>query len=157
MGGKSKYRGKGNILLVERDPILRESVSRTLTGEGYVVYACEDGFRAFVLCESLAQPLHLLLAEVLTGADMSGVEFSRNLKILRPGLRVLYLSAVPADPSLRMELQAALDSYLSKPFTARDLVGKVERLLAKNPVRGVGAGRNAEGRRDWLPVSESAA
>ncbi|MDQ3002731.1 MAG: response regulator [Fibrobacterota bacterium] len=147
MGEKSKIRGKGNILLVERDTALREFVSRTLIREGYRVFGCEDGYGAFLLSESLSLPLHLLLAEVVVGIDISGVELSRHLQVLRPGLRVLYLSTVPADPALRMELQSALDSYLSKPFSGPDLLSKVERLLAKDISPGKAAGGKMEGRR----------
>ncbi len=134
----ANFRSEGNILLVERDPALRAFVSRTLTEAGYVVFESEDGYQAFLLSESLTQPVHLLVAEVDLGIDPGGVELSRHLQVLRPGLRVLFLSTVPTNPDLRRELQAMLDSYLSKPFTAGDLLDKVRAQMEKcraNPGR----------------------
>lgn len=138
-------RSKGNILLVDRDPEVRDQVTRVLLPEGYSVFPAEDGYRAFVLSESLDRPLHLLLAEVRVGADLSGVELARHLQVLRPGLLVLYLSTVPGNPELRRELQAALDTYLSKPFPGDALLAKVGRLMEKSraAARG-GKSREAE-------------
>lgn len=146
MRNKGKYRGKGNIVLVERDPVLRAYVTLTLAREGYGVFECEDGYQAFLLSETLEQPLHLLLAEVVVGADISGVELSRHLQVLRPGLKVLYLSTVPSNPALRRELQSVLDSYLSKPFTGPELIAKVERLMLKGRAAGSPIGGKMEGR-----------
>lgn len=151
---KTKTRGKGNILLVERDPEIRAFVSRTLTREGYSVFECEDGYQAFLLSETLSQPLHLLLAEVFVGEDLSGVELARHLQVLRPGLCVLYLSTIPANPDLRRELQSMLDSYLSKPFGEEDLVSKVRALMEKSRTKAMGTGKGSAGsRQDWRPAS----
>jgi DNA-binding response OmpR family regulator len=138
MQGIAKFRSKGNILLVERDAALRALVGRTLTEAGYVVFESSDGYQAFLLSESLTQPVHLLVSEVDLGMEPGGVELSRHLQVLRPGLRVLFLSTVPTNPDLRRELQAMLDSYLSKPFTAADLLDKVAAQMEKcraNPGR----------------------
>jgi DNA-binding response OmpR family regulator len=167
---KAKFRGKGNVLLVERDPELRASVTYILTRAGYAVFGCEDGYQAFLLSETLEQPLHLLLAEVLVGEDLSGVELARHLQVLRPGLCVLFLSTIPANPDLRRELQAMLDSYLSKPFTEETLLAKVEALMVKSRIKtkeegkgkrseagsAVGAWKSGagktEGSGDWKPA-----
>ncbi|MEO6096822.1 MAG: hypothetical protein ABIW76_14545, partial [Fibrobacteria bacterium] len=77
MGISTRYRGKGNILLVEREAELRAFINRVLTEAGYVVFECADGHQAFLLSEALTQPLHLLLAEVDLGIDLGGVELSR--------------------------------------------------------------------------------
>lgn len=170
MRDSGKFRSKGNILLVERDSGVRAFVSRILTEVGYVVFESADGFQAFLLSESLTQPIHLLVAEVDLGTEPGGVELSRHLQVLRPGLRVLFLSTVPANPDLRRELQAMLDSYLSKPFQAADLVRKVDAQMEKyrsNPGRkgnrmeqragAVPAGRETGlPREDWRPEAEPA-
>jgi two-component system response regulator PrrA len=132
---QSKARGKGNVLLVENDPAMREEAARTLRQAGYGVFEAEDGYQAFLLSESLAQPLHLLVAEVRVGADLSGVELARHLRVLRPGMLVLYLSTIPGNPQLRKELQAALDTYLSKPFSPEALLSKTDVLMEKSRAR----------------------
>ncbi|GEM_PF-2254867 len=169
---ESRLRNKGNILLVERDAGLRATVGADLRAEGYSVFECADGYEAFLLSETLAQTLHLLVAEVDLGIDLGGVELSRHLQVLRPGLRVLFLSTVPANPDLRRELQAMLDSYLSKPFSSADLLAKVEAQMEKcraNPGRkggkmdqriGVVKAKNVVERiprEDWRPAIEPAA
>jgi DNA-binding response OmpR family regulator len=164
--GKDRGRGKGNILLVEREAELRAFISGILTDAGYVVFESADGYQAFLLSESLTQPLHLLLAEVDLGAEIGGVELSRHLQVLRPGLKVLFLSTVPANPELRRELQAMLDSYLSKPFTEAALLAKVDRMMEKgraggNAARGGSLTRMEQRvaviKADWKPAGEPAA
>lgn len=150
MGGKTK----GNILVVERNPAQRTFAAALLAAEGYWVAEAEDAWQAFSLCESLGRPLHLLAAEVGPGRDQGGVELYRHLHVLRPELKALYLASVPADPSLRLELETALDSYLSKPFTREALLDKVERLLSKG--RGEVRQLSARRRTDWLPAEEPA-
>lgn len=126
---RMKPGSRGNILLAEKDPVLRAVIRRALLGADYMVFEAEDGHQAFLLSETLALPLNLLLTDAVLDRHLSGVELSRHLRVLRPGLRVLYLSGVPADPALRRELESKLDSYLSKPFTAEGLLAKVEALL----------------------------
>src|SRR5690606_16273428 len=133
MAMQPKTRNEGNILLVEREPALRISIRHALIGEGYTVFEAEDGHQAFLLSENLIQPINLLVADVMLERGLNGVELSRHLRVLRPGLRVLYLSGVPANPSLRLELQARLDSYLPKPFTRAGRLGKVSRLMHRGP------------------------
>ena len=153
---KAKSMGKGNVLLVERDPGTRASVNRVLTQAGYVVSACEDGYQAFLLSETLEQPLHLLIAEVRVGKDLSGVELARHLQVLRPGLRVLYLSTIPANPDLRRELQTVLDSYLSKPFEDGLLLAKAEALMEKSRLRTRGVGKGDVGGKGKGPEAGAA-
>jgi CheY-like chemotaxis protein len=147
-------KSKGHILVVERNPAHRTFAAAVLVSAGYWVVEAEDPWQAFSLCESMERPLHLLAAEVSPGRDLGGVELFRHLSVLRPGLKVLYLSSVPADSALRVELQSALDSYLSKPFTREDLLAKVARLLSPEHI---GKGRIwANGRADWRPTGEPA-
>lgn len=152
MTGSTK--NKGNILLVEKDAGIRGFAASVLAGDGYGVFETEDAFQAFTLSESLTPPLHLLAAEVTAGSDLGGVELSRHLQVLRPGLKVLYLSSVPADPALREELQGALDSYLSKPFTRESLLAKVAKLLAAGREDGKRLWKKP--RMDWRPAAEPA-
>lgn len=170
---RMKPGSRGNILLAEKDPVLRAAIRRALLRAEYAVFEAEDGHQAFLISETLSLPLNLLLTDAVLDRHLNGVELSRHLRILRPGLRVLYLSGVPADPSLRRELESKLDSYLSKPFTADGLLGKVETLLRKGmaPAPGIPAavrrvsaseGKDAvrifphgkAGMADWRAVSE---
>lgn len=151
MGGRAKG---FNILVVGHNPVLRGFAAAALASAGYGIHEAEDSWQAFALCESLERPLHLLVAEVCPGRDMGGVELYRHLRVLRPALKALYLSQVPSDPALRMELQAALDSYLSIPYSREGLLAKVSRLL----VPGAAGSRKlwATRREDWAPAGESA-
>ncbi len=122
---------KANILLVETDARLRDEVSEALTLEGYLVFAAADGHEAFILSEAIAHPIHLIITDVILDAHLNGVDLARHLHVFRPGLKVLYLSGVPADESIRLDLQAELDTYVSKPFQSQTLLEKTARLLGR--------------------------
>jgi CheY-like chemotaxis protein len=151
MIGRAKSR---NILVVGSDPTQRGFAAAVLASAGYGVHEAGDSWQAFAQCESLDRPLHLLVAEVCPGRGPGGVELFRHLRVLRPAMKALYLSNVPSDPALRMELQSALDSYLSIPFSREGLLAKAARLLERE-----GAGNRklwAKGREDWAPAGEPA-
>ena len=113
----SKARTKGNILLVERDPELRAFVSRTLGMEGYTVFESEDGYQAFLLSETLERPLHILLAEVVVGADLSGVELALHMREHFPECKVLLISgqASVRDFSTAFLARSSAVRFAAKP------------------------------------------
>lgn len=140
----------GNLLLVDTDPRIREAASRILTLRGFVVFEARDGHDAYRLSENLSQPLHLLMTDVILDVHLSGFDLARTIQVARPGLPVLYLSSVPSEEAVRLDLELGLDTFLSKPFDEERLAGKVEILLRS------GRGKRPETfRSGYTPVTVS--
>jgi CheY-like chemotaxis protein len=136
-------RGGETVLLVEDDSAVRRSVSRVLSECGYKVLEAASGAEALKICQSLQGEIDLLLADrVMPG--LSGREVARQLRVLRPGLRVLYMSGFHQDSPADGEEEGPVVLF-RKPFTGSALARKVREILDESP------GPRSKGRRGERP------
>lgn len=109
----------GTVLLVEDQDEVRDFVAQTLSLHGYSVLAAASGSDALQLAENESGAIHLLLTDVVMPL-MSGPELARRLHLVRPELRVLYMSGYSASL-----LDSQADSVIPKPFTPELLLRRV--------------------------------
>lgn len=118
--------GGGAILVVDDDAGIRGLVSRILAMNGYVVIAAEDAAQALQLANQHDGPIALLLTDV-SMPRIDGPTLAGRLKLERPDLRVLYMSAHSRETVLH---RLGGDPVLWKPFTPEDLLDKVQESLS---------------------------
>ncbi|MEQ1632968.1 MAG: response regulator [Planctomycetota bacterium] len=108
------------VLLAEDRDEVRETVVRSLEGQGYRVLAARDAEEAIRIFDS-AEHVDLLLTDVAM-PGMSGVELARELRTRRTDLPVVAMSGY-AEPGSGAENFGKLDvSYLAKPFAPTELL-----------------------------------
>ncbi len=121
--------GRGeSVLLVEDEDSVRTLAKRILTEGGYKVTAFSRGRDALPLLEDPVRDFDLLISDVVM-PGMRGVELVRRALAMRPGLPVLMMSGYTTpmeDDDRRAMAEAPL---LEKPFSRRDLLGRVRELL----------------------------
>jgi DNA-binding response OmpR family regulator len=124
-------------MLVDDDPLIRESVADVLELEGYAIAPASTGEAALTALTLGATPSTLILDLWLPG--MGSVAFLRTLRA-RPGGRipVIILTAWPAVE--RLDLDA--DAYLLKPADAAAIVRAVDRLVRGGRRRSPQKARN---------------
>ena len=118
---------RARILLVDDNADMRDYVGRLL-GEHHDVVAARDG--AAALQAALAEPPDLILSDVM----MPGLNGFELLSALRADAKtssvpVILLSARAGEESAIEGLRAGADDYLAKPFSARELLARVQKLL----------------------------
>ncbi len=118
-----------NILLVEDESAVREYVARVLRGAGHRVVVANDGEAGLSVGTRTAEPFDLLLSDVVM-PGMGGLTLARELKARNPSIRVLLVSGYTEEASDAAD--AGFD-LLSKPFTADELLGRVQRAIATSP------------------------
>lgn len=126
-------RGHGEtILLVEDEPSLRELAGRILARNGYRVCVAADGADAVRRAEDPAQPVDLLLTDVVM-PEMLGHEVAARVAAARPGAPALFISGY-AQPILDSHgvLSPRYD-ILEKPFTEAALLSRVAMALGRTP------------------------
>jgi DNA-binding response OmpR family regulator len=96
--------------------------------EGYQLLEASDGEEAEIIAERYDEPIHVLVTDVAM-PGITGPQLADRLAALRPDLKVLFVSGCPHD---FFESDGLLDrqrSFLPKPFSATELLGRVRTLL----------------------------
>lgn len=115
------------ILIVEDEPVLRETLAYNLTRQGYLVDTVGDGQLAVELARSIHPDL-ILLDIMLPGID--GFEVCR---ILRQEMNVPILMLTARDDEIDrvIGLEIGADDYIIKPFSMRELLARVKAQLRR--------------------------
>lgn len=117
------------VLLVDDDVLVSGVAEATLTSQGYRVLCAQDSDQAMRVSDSHEGPIHLLITDQVMPPFMSGQELATCLRLLRPDLKVLYISGYGATEGVQDELGDAFADFLGKPFSPQDLVDKAAALI----------------------------
>jgi two-component system cell cycle sensor histidine kinase/response regulator CckA len=116
------------VLVVEDEPAARELVGEMLRAEGYRVLLAENGQEAVDTAGRVAAPIHLLLTDVVL-PKLSGRAAAERVRVLHPGIKVLYMSGYTDDQISRHGVLEPGIVLLQKPFTPADLIQRVGEVL----------------------------
>jgi DNA-binding response OmpR family regulator len=115
------------ILIVDDSRPFRQSLLRFLEMEGFEVIEAEDGFEG--LRQYAASQPDLIVMDV-NMPQMDGFEAVRRLREFSI-VPILILSARNAEMDRVLGLSVGADSYLAKPFSASELLARVQALLRR--------------------------
>jgi len=128
--------GKGHILLVEDNTMVRHSIEATLRGLGYRVTAVASGAQCVQLVEAGTDLVDLLVTDVMM-PEMSGKELAARLRAVAAGLPVLYMSGYDQATLASRQRVAPAEHFLQKPFDSEELSAAVaSAMAAKNQISG---------------------
>jgi CheY-like chemotaxis protein len=113
------------VLVVDDDPLIRETVRELLADEGFVVRTAGDGAEALRLT-ALDPPGLILLDMNMPGID--GWEFARRYRATAPPHARIVVITATFDAG-RGATEIAADGVVTKPFDLEHLLTLVERLL----------------------------
>jgi PAS domain S-box-containing protein len=129
-------RGSETVLLVEDEAGVRELTKEILEENGYRVVAASDGREALKLSEASAEPIQLLLTDVVM-PHMGGRELADRLSKAQPQMRVLFMSGYTDDAILHHGVLDRGTALIEKPFTTEALTDKIrETLMAGAALKG---------------------
>jgi two-component system cell cycle sensor histidine kinase/response regulator CckA len=120
--------GTETVLVVEDEDAVRRLTCRSLEAQGYVVLPAASARQALFLCGKHAGEIHLLITDVVM-PGVSGRELARSAAVLRPRMKVLFMSGYTDDAIVQHGVLAAGAFFLQKPFTPRSLAQKVREVL----------------------------
>lgn len=120
-----------SILIVEDDEALSELLEWNLKSEGYDVRVTPDGEEALVMVRE-SVPDAIILDWMIE--NLSGIEVCRQLRRHKDSARVpiLMLTARGEEEDRIRGLKTGADDYVTKPFSPRELLARVEALLRRS-------------------------
>jgi DNA-binding response OmpR family regulator len=129
--------GPGRILVIDDDPTVAEVVAGYLTRAGHRVDRAADGIRGLALARA-HRPDLLVLDLMLPGID--GLEILRRLRATDGGaeLPVVLLTAKGDEADRILGLELGADDYVTKPFSPRELVLRVQSVLRRSRAGAAG-------------------
>jgi two-component system, cell cycle sensor histidine kinase and response regulator CckA len=120
------------ILLVEDDDGIRGLARQVLEEHGYRVVEAASAKEAFRVA-GLSPVVDLLLTDIVMGG-MNGYELANQLSVLRPGMKILYMSGYSETGVVQQGMLEPGLNFLAKPFQPRELLWRIGEMLAKRAV-----------------------
>lgn len=120
------------ILVVEDDTAIRRGLCDALKFSGYKVLEAADGQQG--LDTALGGSIDLILLDILM-PRLDGMGVLRELRRARSGTPVIFLTAKGEEEDRVRGLRAGADDYVVKPFSASEVLARVEAVLRRAPER----------------------
>jgi DNA-binding response OmpR family regulator len=113
---------------VEDERSIRQGLTDVLTFRGYVVVAVESGRAA--LDEMAASGFDVVVLDIML-PEIDGYRVCRQLREAGQQTPVLMLTAKGSEEDILAGFEAGADDYVTKPFSVRELLARVQALLKR--------------------------
>jgi two-component system response regulator RegX3 len=118
----------GRILIADDEPSVRDSVGYALAQEGFEVTPAADGEEATAMVSD-GIPFDLLILDIMMPGP-SGLDICRDVRS-RSAVPIIVLTAKDAEVDKVVGLEVGADDYVTKPFSVRELLGRVRAQLRR--------------------------
>ena len=120
---------KRKILLAEDDPSLANTLGFYLKKSGFDVYRVEDGKEAIQQIKENSYSLVILDVDI---PYISGFEVCKVIRgELKLDIPIIFLTALADEIDRILGIELGGDDYLTKPFSSRELLARINRLLSR--------------------------
>ena len=119
----------GRILIADDEPSVRDAVGYALEQEGFNVTLAEDGDDADRKLGDEAPGFDLLILDIMM-PGRSGLDICREVRARSP-VPIILLTAKDAEVDKVVGLEVGADDYVTKPFSVRELLGRVRAQLRR--------------------------
>jgi DNA-binding response OmpR family regulator len=123
---------KSNILVVDDEPVARQSLSEILRLEGYAVNSVPNGQAAVEYVRT--HPIEIIIVD-LRMPGMDGLEVIQVVNQISPETEVILLTAFGTTESAIQALRLRVHDYLLKPAPPSQVVNSVKKGLARREAR----------------------
>lgn len=118
-----------NLLVVEDEENLRETLKLNLELEGYEVTTVSTGLEALQVIKK--EYFDLLILDIML-PEMDGITVCENIRLQNNDVPILFLSARNSGVDRIEGLKKGGDDYLTKPFNLEELLLRIDKLVTKS-------------------------
>jgi len=130
-----------SILVVEDEPKIREGIVDALSFQGYEVIWAERGDEA--LSKAIRLTPDLILLDIML-PKLNGLDVCANLRESGVKAPIIFLSAKGAESDRVEGLEKGADDYITKPFSVKELIARVNAHLRRRDLDRVEAMKDGE-------------
>ena len=116
-----------NVLVVDDEAMIRDSVSAYMANKGYNVFAAEDGREALDIFQK--QPIMFVILDLML-PGMSGEEVCQAIR-RQSRVPIIMLTAKTQENDVLNGLNIGADDYVTKPFSIKQLYARMEAVLRR--------------------------
>ena len=120
--------GTETVLLVEDEAGVRNVTREFLEANGYTVLEAGEGSEALLICERHRSPIHIMVTDVAM-PGLTGPEVAQRARILRPEMRILFVSGFTNGALLHHGISEGKACFLQKLFSLSALGHKLREVL----------------------------
>jgi two-component system, cell cycle sensor histidine kinase and response regulator CckA len=122
--------GVGTILLVEDEDAVRVFSARALRNKGYNVFEARSGEEALAVLDKDGGTIDLTITDVVM-PQMDGPTLYKHIRDRWPDMKVVFVSGYTEDRLREQFTSGETIHFLGKPFTLKQLAGKVKEILGE--------------------------
>ncbi len=115
---------KTNVMIVDDDANFRHTLANILAKKGYTTFVAQGGLQALELVRTKA--IDFILMDIKMPV-MDGVETYKKLKIIKPGIKVILMSAFSVEDLIKDALKQGVYAVVRKPFDAGTIINMMEK------------------------------
>jgi len=120
--------GRGTILVVEDEVMMRDVLKEMLIQLGYSTFVARDGKEGLDLFRERHKEIDLVILDLLL-PEMDGVEIFFKMKKINPDVKVVVISGVTENEEIKELKKAALLGFIKKPFDMGKISKTIDHLL----------------------------
>ena len=118
-----------NVLIVDDDALVRETLQFVLEDSGYAVYATASGADALQILEQ--KPIDLVLTDIFM-PGMNGFELLRQIRERAPDIPVILITGYGSIEMARDALKQGASDFITKPYNIHEIPIMIERNLMRH-------------------------
>ncbi|MBE0447417.1 MAG: response regulator transcription factor [Actinobacteria bacterium] len=116
------------ILVIEDDPLIRETLEYSLKGAGFNISTAENGAQGLAKLKEGSPDLILL---DLLLPEMDGFEVCREIRKVDENLPIIMITALEDQRSKLKGFSVGADDYITKPFSIEELIARIRANLKR--------------------------
>ncbi|RCJ35211.1 hybrid sensor histidine kinase/response regulator [Nostoc punctiforme NIES-2108] len=122
-------RGQGELILVVDDELAITQIGKaTLEIHNYKVLTAQNGIEAIALYTEHQDKIRLVLIDIMM-PSMGGETVISTLQTINPEVQIIAMSGLASSEALVQSMGIAIQGFLAKPFTPKQLLNLVQRIF----------------------------
>ncbi len=130
--GPEPIRGKGKILLMDDDELIRDLANEALSALGYEVILADDGEKAIDLykaAKKTAESFDVVIMDLTVPGGVGGQEAIETLRRFDPAVKAIVSSGYSNDPIMADYKKFGFEGVVCKPYTVNELSETIQQVI----------------------------